>query len=707
MNKRDFYRELMSEYQFDKDKILANAKKGRFAKRSPMPIYIGITAAAAAVVVGVGTFVFTSFGGNKGVDLLTGSNITALSDKQRIEKAIDELRRNENSDELRDVMVTFREPLSAAETQRVLTEHAQGSVPVKMLYFSDETRVIGAEAVGKAFEKGEGLITGAVVNCTGNLMEQLQMSAEVFMVEAMTAEDSLNIVAPINTKDPDISDIPDIDIGGDTSDVRPSEPSESAPDNSDGSDVSDAESGESGESSDGSGGEAAAPPEIPDGVKLPLEVDGVYCLTGEINAKEAFFVDDNKFIAINSQGAALYAFDGYSESLIAYQQCENARVDWISEDGSKMLVTACSEGRRSRLFYADVMAESFVELDVDGIVMTGEIEDIVYDDETGILIINVCEDGVYYVCSAILSNGEAEYVAVSYYCSDGKASVLCMNGEYVYVLVERENGAEIVKSNIAGTSDGVVIFSTESACAASRNLAGTYAAVAFADGSYIFDPAAEKLVEAPAGGSAEFGASKNSFFCGGYYTIENGEIRAASGLDVIAKIDWRNGFSSKYKASVSGSRIAITASSYSERNSQLSIHFGAPYENASAEMRESVNDAIGLQNAIAKSMLGASGLGDTKSLNGTIDAIYTKGAADTLRSRCNIARTGELACTKGGLNAINVSETVLVINADDGETAAGTLYVKVGTFNGVPGYRAVSVALEKNAGKWRVDGIVE
>lgn len=698
----------MSEYQFDKDKILANAKKGRFAKRSPMPIYIGVTAAAAAVVVGVGTVLFTSLGGNRGVDLLTGSNITALSDKQRIERAIEELRRNDNSDELRDVMVTFREPLSTAETQRVLTQHAQGSVPVKMLYFSDETRVVGAEAVGKAFEKGEGLITGAVVNCTGNLMEQLQMSAEVFVVEAMTAEDSLNVVAPIKTDAPDIPDIPDIDIGGNTSDVKPSEPSDSTSDNSGGSDVSDSVPDESGDSSDSSGGEIDAPAEIPDNVKLPLEIDGVYCLTEDIYAREAFFVDEKKFFAISAQGMALYEFDGYSESLIAYQQCEDARVDWISEDGTKMLVTACVDGRRSKLFSVDAKAESFVELDVEGIVMSGEITDIAFDENSGYVIINVCEDGRYYACSAALSGGEAEYIAVSYYCADGKTRVLCMNGEYVYLLVERENGAEIVKSTIVGGSDGVVIYSTDKRCVTLRNLAGTYAAVSFTDGLFIFDPVTESLVEAPADSGVEFGAAKNSFFCGGaYYTIENGEIRAASGLDVIAKIDWKNSFSSKYKASVSGSRIRITASSYNEKNSQLSIHFGAPYENASAEMRESVNNAIGLQNALAKSMLGASGIGDLNTLNAAIKAIYTENAADLLRNRCNIAQTGELSCTKGGLGTINASETVLVINADDGETASGTLYVKVGTFNGVSGYRTVGVSLVKTSGKWRVDGIVE
>ena len=699
----------MSEYQFDKDKILANAKKGRFAKRSPMPIYIGVTAAAAAVVVGVGTVLFTSLGGNKGVDLLTGSNITALSDKQRIERAIEELRRNENSDEFRDVMVTFSEPLSTAETQRVLTKHVQGSVLVKMLYFSDETRVVGAEAVGKAFEKGEGLITGAVVNCTGNHMEQLQMSAEVFVVEAMTAEDSLNVVAPIKTDAPDIPNIPDIDIGGNTPDVRPPESSDGTSDNSGGSDVSGGEPDESGDSSDSSGESVVdAPAEIPDNVKLPLDIDGVYSLTEEIYAREAFFVDEKKFFAISAQGIALYEFDGYSESLIAYQQCENANVEWISEDGSEMLVTACEDGRRSKLFSVDAKVESFVELDVEGIVMTGEITDIAFDKDGGYLIINVFEDGRYYTCSAILSGGEAEYVAVSYYCADGKTHVLCMNGDYVYLLVERENGAEIVKSTIVGGSDGVVIYSTDKRCVALRNLAGTYAAVSFADGSFIFDPVTESLVEAPAGGAVDFGAARNSFFCGGaYYTIENGEISAASGLDVIAEIDWRNSFSSKYRADISGSRIRITASSYNEKNSQQSIHFGSPYENASAEMRESVNNAIGLQNALAKSMLGASGINSLTTLNAAIKAIYTDNAADLLRNRCNIAQTGELSCTKGGLGTINASETVLVIGADDGETASGTLYVKVGTFNGVSGYRSVGVSLVKISGKWRVNGIVE
>ena len=56
---------------------------------------------------------------------------------------------------------------------------------------------------------------------------------------------------------------------------------------------------------------------------------------------------------------------------------------------------------------------------------------------------------------------------------------------------------------------------------------------------------------------------------------------------------------------------------------------------------------------------------------------------------------------------INVSETVLVIGADDGETSVGTLYIKVGEFNGVSGYRTAGVALTKTAGKWKMSGIIE
>ena len=710
VNKRDFYKELMSEYQFDKEKILANAKKGKFAGRSPMPIYIGITAAAAAAVVGVGTFMFTSLGGNKGVDLLTGSTIAALSNKERIERAIEDIRKNENSGELHDVMVTFRQPLSPVEAQRVLTANAQGSVPVKMLYFSDGSRVIGTKAVGDVFEKNEGEITGAVINCAGYLMEQLQNSDEVFVVEILTAEDDLNVVAPIKTSDPEIGDLPPVDIGGDVSSVTPSDPVDSSDvsDNSDSSDDSDgSESEESDSSADGSEEPAPVVDEMPEGVTLPENIDGMSYLTGEMNAKDAFFIDENLFFTLSEYAAAIYEFDGYSEKLVSAVSCENPRVDWISEDGSELLVSAAEDGRRTKLFYMNTEDCSFRELDVDGVVMSGEIADVVYNKESGILVLNIDEEGCYYACTSTFNGEDNEYLAVCYFSENVPTTVLAVNEKYAYICVKTENHTEIIKVPVDSYADEIVVFSEDSACTVSPNLAGTYASIVLDSGSYIFDPVTETLLSVPASGIVNFGASADGFSCGGgYYTINNGQISAASGLDIVGKIDWKNSLSSKYQAKVAGERVRITESAYSEKNLKQNLMFNSPYENATAEMRETVNRGIGLQNAIARNKVTPCGIADAEIFKSAIKAIYTQNAADLLRTRCRISGV-ELSYEAGGLGAINASDTVLTITSNDGKNAAGVLYIKVGTFDGKIGYRSVNVRLVNTGAQWKLDGIIE
>ena len=51
MNRNEFYKQLMSEYSFDADKIRENAKRGKSARQKLQPMYIGMT--AAAVLPGV------------------------------------------------------------------------------------------------------------------------------------------------------------------------------------------------------------------------------------------------------------------------------------------------------------------------------------------------------------------------------------------------------------------------------------------------------------------------------------------------------------------------------------------------------------------------------------------------------------------------------------------------------------------------------
>lgn len=725
VNKRDFYKELMSEYQFDKDKILANAKKGKFAGRSPMPIYIGVTAVAAAAVVGVGTFMFTSLGGNKGVDLLTGSTLTALSNKERIERAIEDIRKNENSEELRDVMVTFREPLSPVEVQRVLTENAEGNVPVKMLYFSDESRVIGSVAVGKVFDKNEGEITGAVINCAGYLMEQLQNSTEVFTVEILTADDDLNVIAPIKLNDPEISDLPTVDIGGEVP-IVPSEPVESTDssdvsestdisDSSDSSDVSESSESESSEFSEESSGESSevseepvvSVDEMPEGVTLPENIPEKPYFTSEIGAKDAFFVGENTFFVLSENGASIYEFDGEYESLVSSISCAQPRIDWVAEDGSGLLISSVDGEKRSKMFYVDTKNGSISEMYVDGIVMTGVIKDVVYNKNSGILVLNIDEDGDYYACAASFDGIEIEYLSVCYYSESVPTTVIAADENFTYVCVQEPNCTRIVKAPTSRYSDETEIFSEDSSCAISPNFAGTHASVVLNSGSYIFDTATESMIPAPASGVISFGVSSDGFACGGgYYTISEGRVSEASGLDIVAKIDWRSGLSPKYQARALDGCVKITESLYSEENAQLNLTFGAPYENASAEMRVAVNSAIGLQNALSTNKITASGISDAETLAKAMKAIYTQNAAESLKVRCKISGI-ELSYESGGLGAINVSDTVLTITENNGVNASGVLYIKAGAFDGKIGYRAVNVNLVNTGKQWKIGGIIE
>ncbi len=732
MNKRDFYREIMSEFEFDKDKILANAKKGKFAGRSPMPIYIGATAVAAAAIVGVGTFVFTSLGKDKSVDLVTGSTLTALSNKERVERAIEDIRKNENSGELRDVMVTFREPLSPADAQRVLTEKATGSVPVKMLFFSDQSRVVGSDAVGKVFESGEGKISGAVINCAGYLMEQLNESSEVLFVEILTAEDDLNVVAPIDTGDPAIKEFvdPAVDIGGEGTSVPPVDvtpPVEpTSPDSSDSESDSSGESnseesgdsdtsGESSGEGDGSGsGESGSNPEnpvvpedvMPEGVAFPENFDGTYYVTEEIGAKDAFFMDDDRIFAVTESGLAIYGFDGREETLIENTECADPRIEWVAEDGSGVLVTSVENERRSRLFY--VSKDMINELNVDGTVMAGVIENVVYNEKYGVMILNILEDEVYYVCAMSFDGAEAEYLRVSYYNEAENVTVLTVDGEYIYMFTESENGSKIVKAMVNSYCDAIEVYSFNGKAAVSPNLAGNYAAVAADGATYIFDPISESLLSVPASGEVNFGVSRNSFSCGGgYYTVSDGQISASSGISVIEKIDWKRSFSSEYQAKATNGKIRITSSSYTEDNAQLNIVLGAPEENATVEMRAAVNLGVGLQNAIARSRMQASGINDAETLNKALKAIYTQAGQEALISRCVIVQGGEPTYQKGGLFTMNLADSVLSITSNDGSNAAGVLYVKVGEFDGNAGYRTVNVSLSKVGSKWKLNGIIE
>ena len=128
MNRNEFYKQLMSEYTFDADKVRENAKRGK--KRQKLtPLYVGMSAAAAAMVVTVGTIAMTNLGRNDGVSL-TDTGLTTLSASDRLSHALQQLEQERESSESKYFLVTFAKPLTPAQAQRILTETGVSMVDI-------------------------------------------------------------------------------------------------------------------------------------------------------------------------------------------------------------------------------------------------------------------------------------------------------------------------------------------------------------------------------------------------------------------------------------------------------------------------------------------------------------------------------------------------------------------------------------------------
>ncbi len=747
MNKRDFYKELMSEYSFDKDKILQNAKKGRLAKQRHLPMYIGMTAAAAAVVVAAGTAITFTLTNKRGAELVEGAALASLSDEQRIEKALDEIRENENSSEMRDVLVTFTSPLSPNAVKNVLTSVTQESVPVKMLYLSDGTRVVGETAVADIFGSGDSPITGAVIRCAGYLMSSLQNEDAVFTVEIITDSDDMEAVAPINTdkipssednfSDTDISDNDSSATGGyidnttETPDSDSDSGSSSETDNSDESDENSDDSSESDEASDSgefsedtdssdsessgdespipvippesSGTESISPDRIPEGVTLPAGYEKLSYTTDNLNAQSAFFLNDNIFYVQKEQSISIYGFNGRNEYSIAEVQCEAPNICWVSQNGSAMMVTGCTNGVRDRLYYVNAQREAITEINVRGIVMNGQLESVSYNEGSGLLALCVSEEGSYYVSTEWFDGSSASYNCIVFYSQSEKVSLLGSCGRNLYAAC----GGKIYRVS-AEENSCTEILSPGKNAAFSANLAGTCAAAELSDGKYIFDASSEKLIKVPESGSVSFGAARSWFSVGSnYYEINSGAIYPADGVSVIGKVDFKKSFSSQYQCYASEGSVKITPSSYTAKANTEYLYFGVPAENASAVLRESLNRAIGVQNALALGRCKNSGIDTAEKLNASVKAAFSANAASALRSRCSISESGSLNYSSGGLKAVNISDTTLVISSANENSAEGTLYIRSGTYGGKNGYYSRKVTFSLENGVWKINGIIE
>ncbi len=706
MDKREFYKELMSEYSFDKEKILANAKRGKMAGRKPLPIYIGMTAAAAAVVVAVsGVTIAMNGDGSSGAVISpnSGISIMELTPEERIRKALAELEENSNSDEMHDVLVSFKNTLALPQAQGVLA--SESNILIKMLIMEDGSRISDKDAIDTVFKGGTAKIRGAVVYCSGYQRSAIGKSDFVELVEMLSADDlaSLTTIEPVKPT-PNIpddtsksennsgfgSDIPNNPIA-DIDDA----PSVVEPDNSDVNDntqqpeqpVQPTEpdiSVDKPENPNQNAGKDAD--RLPSGVVLPESAAAKPAyITDDIGAQRAFFLNNEVFFVRTADALRLYKWNGEIETLVAEQKAADVKTCWISENGSRMIVSAVEDGIRCKMFVVDANNCTINDMRAEEIVGDCEIAEAAYNETLDVLALNVMCDGASDIYTAALSGYQPANVTL---VASGleRASLLAASGGTTYFSNVNSAGTTIYRYSGGSVTEVVKLEGTSSAAA---NTAFTHAVIVYGNGSFVFDPDVETLVSVQGNGTVSFGVSKHSFLCGGnYYTISNGKLGAVNSVSVIAKIDYTRSFSSEYAAVVSNGSVRIIPSPYNSKILSKGVTFAQPVENASADARKAVNCAVGMINAIADGVVSQSGIDTVQKFSQTINGCFTASAAAELKKMCGISENS-MSYKSGLLSAITVSDTVLVMENDK----EGTLYVKAGTFDGAAAYTTLKVKL--------------
>ncbi len=767
MNKHDFYKELMSEYTFDAEKIRTNAKKGRFAKQKISPMAIGLTAAVAACTVACGTLAISMVDSKGGIDLVdTGSqSLSALSSAERVKYAIEQQNKELNSEELHNVLVTFDVPISSAQAKAVIAEHTDENIPVKAVYLADGTRISGGD-VADVFGGDGYSISALCIECEGSAMAQLQNAPEVFLVELLSQADfetampmkpeemeTVEAVIP-DVKPDDVYDMPDTPEQTTPDNavvVIPDEDEETAETTEGTTESPDApaettEIAETTEATDttettepsqsteiGGTAEAPAPDEtveptepsdvtdpvpdvtteavLPEGVTLPETLQPYKYETAPLGAKSAFFLTDDMLFVISDEVIALYSFNGGSELPVTSAECSSAAIHWVDDDGGRVLVSGVGEnGMRNKLLLVDAYSREIFDLKAEDTVMEGTLAGVGYNEASEILLLNVKHYGDYYVTALHLSSTTADYINIIF-DTKAKIELLSCYENTAYLAVTDASLTQIYAVDVNSGAKRI-IKTYDSKPEISHNYALTHGLVMPADTAVtgrieIFDPATETFISTGYfNESIIFGASKNSFYAAKEtFVVAGGAIAPTSDITELAKIDWNKSFSSRY-AATAGDVVTITESVYSKYNTSLPLVIGKVEPQCSTQLSEALNGAIGANNMLANGYCTQAGVKDMETLRKVLSLYYTEASVQQLVSMCEITDYGQLKYTNGGLKAISADKTVLVITSDDGAAAAGTLYVKIGKICGVTAYRTINLQFVLENGSWKLNTII-
>ena len=185
MNEKDFYKQLMSEYSFDHDKI-KKAAMGKITepakKRSPMK-WISVAGAAAAIALTVG--IVAIFAPGNPVSVTPANSITV---EDRFKLALEAYEKADLNTEEEFLYVTFMNKETPTDMQTILARaDATGEIKVVEVYLTGREVVSGNANIKELFSLDEENIVAVKIRCPGNFIKRLTDDKDVYLVETEKA----------------------------------------------------------------------------------------------------------------------------------------------------------------------------------------------------------------------------------------------------------------------------------------------------------------------------------------------------------------------------------------------------------------------------------------------------------------------------------------------------------------------------------------
>lgn len=632
MDRREFYKELMSKNTFDSDKIKQAAKsKNTRSGYAPTLKWISIAGSVAVLTVAIGVTSMNIFFNN---DPFEGPGISILNSDTNSDSG--SITSNKDPDILSvkdvNVLVSFNSPLT--KTQLEATEsYVKSQFDLVACYRAQDNQRLSGNELENALSDGITLFSGCIFQGTENSFTELKDCNYVYSVDVLNddevflalpksfeqadvtntdsqsentqnsnsaqtsdiTEDPSTSTGAVTTTanqppvqtNPDITTIPDVTAGDDTDIISESD-TETNDETSYYSTDIDIDTAIDDD-----------PAEQQDPISEPQPgVKTITINTGSVNS--AYFITDNSLITLTDNKAAIYN-PQTPDTPVLQMSGTDPKVAWLSPAGNRLIISFCdNSGNRSILWLVNLAGNicNTVDVSVFGLDWSEtDIQAIAYEEANGALIlrtkaINSQEAQIIY--SKLDFNTCKISEAKQLISTADKTSLLAIsNNNLYYAKISSDGKTNIIRFNTANNNE-TIIKSYENTPKISRNQAFNCAVISPGEKDVIgfteiFIAESETFTPMNCISDVYFSLDGKYFICNSrYYKVAGGKLSETNDAIAAAMIDYKNNMSSKYSISEIGSEFIKVNESLSSANN--SADGDLPSMNSPNEIDETVVD---------------------------------------------------------------------------------------------------------------------